>query len=237
MTHGDDTMIQHITPRYRARTMPRRRVLRLGAAALAAPLAASQFSPASAAHDVGPGYAYLPVPTYVQQRPLSCEYASAVIAMANSGAWHSEWAFDEAVPLSPNPHWGYRGNINGAWGGTDDYGVYASPLIAPLASFGFWSQPFYGAGDTTQLKALLTEGMPVLVWLGLFGDVSFHEYVHDTRYRLVPGMHVVVARGFDDAGVSVSDPANGAYKFFPWADFMWAWNVLDGMALGVGPVG
>jgi predicted double-glycine peptidase len=50
-------------------------------------------------------------------------------------------------------------------------------------------------------------------------------------------MHVVVARGFDDAGVYVSDPANGAYKFFPWADFMWAWNVLDGMALGVGPAG
>ena len=94
--------------------------------------------------------------------------------------------------------------------------------MGPLAAFGYWSQPFYGAGSTTQLKALLTDGMPVLVWLGLFGDVSFHEYMHDTRYLLAPGMHVVVARGFDDADVYVSDPANGAYKFFPWADFMWA---------------
>lgn len=230
-------MIQPMTPRPLARSLPRRQVLRLGAAALAAPLAVSKLTPAQAAHEVGPGYAYLPVPTYVQQRPLSCEYASAVIAMAHFGKWHSEWAFDEVVPLSPNPHWGYRGNINGTWGGTDDYGVYASPLIGPLASFGFWSQPFYGAGDTKQLKALLTDGMPVLVWLGLFGDVGFDEYMGSSRYLLVPGMHVVVARGFDDAGVYVSDPANGAYKFYSWADFMWAWNVLDGMSLGVGPVG
>ena len=230
-------MIQRIAPRLPARTMPRRQLLRLSAAAVAAPLACSRIAQASAAHDAGPGYAFLPVPTYVQQRPLSCEYASAVIAMANFGEWHSEWAFDEVVPLSPNPHWGYRGDINGVWGGTDDYGVYAAPLIGPLASFGFWSQPFYGAGDTTQLKALLTDGMPVLVWLGLFGDVSFNEYMGSSRYLLVPGMHVVVARGFDDAGVHVSDPANGTYKFYPWADFMWAWNVLDGMALGVGPSG
>lgn len=219
------------------RSLPRRQALRLGLGALAAPLALAGVAPARAAHDVGPGYAYLPVPTYVQQRPLSCEYASAVIAMAHFGDWRSEWAFDAIVPLSENPHWGYRGDINGAWGGTDDYGVYAAPLVGPLNAFGYWTQAFYGAGDATQLKALLTDGMPVLVWLGLFGDVSFNEYMGNDRYRLVPGMHVVVARGFDDAGVYVSDPANGAYKFFAWSDFMWAWNVLDGMALGVGPAG
>lgn len=189
------------------------------------------------AQDSGPGYAFIEVPTYVQQRPLSCEYASAVIAMAAYGTWVSEWAFDEMIPLSPNPHWGYRGDINGQWGNTDDYGIYPEPLVAPLASLGFWSQPFYGQGDAWQLKQFLSDGVPVLVWLGLWGDLSFMEYVGDASYQLVPGMHVVVARGFDESAVYVSDPANGTYKSFPWGDFMWAWDVLGGMALGVGPSG
>ncbi len=216
--------------------LPRRHVLRLGALVITVPLALTRPQVLTVrAQDVGPGYAYIEVPTYFQQRPLSCEYASAVIAMAAYGTWVSEWAFDEMVPLSPNPHWGYRGDINGQWGNTDDYGVYPEALVAPLAAFGFWSQPFYGQGDAWQLKQFLTDGVPVLVWLGLWGDVSFVEYAESTSFRLVPGMHVVVARGFDDAGVSVSDPASGTYKVYPWGDFMWAWNVLGGMSLGVGP--
>lgn len=218
------------------RGFSRRRLIHLGLAAAASPfLVATHDLRSAQAHEAGPGYAFIDVPTYVQQRSLSCEYASAVIAMAAFGDWRSEWAFDEVVPLSPNPHWGYRGNINGQWGNTTDYGVYADPLVAPLASMGYWSQPFYGQGDPWQLKQFLTDGFPAMVWLGLWGDLSFVEYAAGAPYRLVPGMHVVVAHGFDDAGVSVSDPANGTYKMLPWGDFMWSWNVLDGMALGIGP--
>ena len=157
-------MVQHITVRRFGQAMPRRQVLRLGAAALAAQLAASQMTPVRAAHDVGPGYAYLPVPTYVQQRPLSCEYASAVIAMAHFGEWHSEWAFDEVVPLSPNPHWGYRGDINGVWGGTDDYGVYAEALVPTLQEYGFTTDVFYGT-SAADLTARLDAGLPVIALL------------------------------------------------------------------------
>lgn len=63
------------------------------------------------------------VPTYMQQRNLSCEYAAAVIAMAAYGVWVNEYDFDGMVGWSDNPHWGYRGNITGWWGNTDDYGV------------------------------------------------------------------------------------------------------------------
>lgn len=220
------------------RAISRRHVVRLGSMLVVVPLELSQPHLSTVrAQESGPGYAFIEVPTYVQQRPLSCEYASAVIAMAAYGTWVSEWAFDEMIPLSPNPHWGYRGDINGQWGNTDDYGIYPEPLVAPLAALGFWSQPFYGQGDAWQLKQFLSDGVPVLVWLGLWGDLSFMEYADSTSYQLVPGMHVVVARGFDESGVYVSDPANGTYKSFPWGDFMWAWNVLGGMALGVGPSG
>ena len=217
----------------------RRAVTRLGGTILVSGLGSSFVARKTAlANDEGLGSAYIDVPTYVQQRNLSCEYAAAVIAMGTFGQWVSEWAFDEFVPVSENPHWGFRGDINGWWGNTEDYGVYAEALVAPLAQFGFWSEVFYGQGDPWQLKAFLSDGVPVIVWLGLWGDQSFYQYTTDgVPYKLTPGYHVVVAHGYDTEGVNVSDPAKGAYNYYPWGDFMWMWNVLDGMALAVAPGG
>lgn len=176
------------------------------------------------------------VPTYFQQRNLSCEYASAVMAMASYGVWVSEWDFDHIVGWSENPHWGYRGNINGSWGNTDDYGVYASALVPALNTFGFWGDAFYGAGDSSSLTTRLDPGNPTLVWIGMWGDTGFYEYTADgTRYKLVPGLHVVVAYDYDDYGVYVSDPATGSTRYFDWGTFMWMWNAVDGMGLAVGP--
>jgi uncharacterized protein YvpB len=223
--------------RWETRRISRRGVGALGAAALLT-VADARGRPrgAALAHEGASPSAFIDVPTYVQQRNLSCEYASAVIAMGAFGAWVSEWAFDELVPKSANPHWGYRGDINGWWGNTTDYGVYAEPLVGPLAQFGFWSQVFYGQGDPWRLEALLSDGVPVIVWLGLWGDQGFYEYADDgTPFKLTPGYHVVVAYGYDETGVYVSDPAIGDYTFYAWGDFMWMWNVLDGMALGTAP--
>jgi hypothetical protein len=46
-------------------------------------------------------------------------------------------------------------------------------------------------------------------------------------------MHVMVAYGYDDDGVYLSDPGSGTYVYYGWDTFMGLWNVLDGMALGV----
>ena len=184
------------------------------------------------------GSAYVDVPTYVQQRNLSCEYAALSIATGAWGNWVSEWEFDGRVGWSENPHWGYRGDINGWWGNTTDYGVYAEPLVAPLAEFGFYGEAFYAQGDAGALTARLDDGAPVVVWLGLWGDQGFYEYADDgSAYKLVPGYHVVVAYGYDESGVYVADPATGGYTSYPWGDFMWMWNVLDGMSLAVWPAG
>lgn len=216
----------------------RRKGLALGLAALCGPLTAAVAPRPVAAHDGTGESAFIDVPTYVQQRNLSCEYASAVIAMGAFGTWVSEWSFDEMVGWSANPHWGFRGDINGWWGNTTDYGVYAEPLVAPLAQFGFWSEPFYGAGDSWRLESLLADGVPVIVWLGLWGDQSYYDYTEDgTPFKLTPGYHVVVAHGYDEAGIYVSDPATGSYNSYAWGDFMWMWNVLDGMSLAVAPTG
>ena len=76
----------------------------------------------------------------------------------------------------------------------------------------------------------------MIVWLGLWGETGFYEYAADgTPYKLVPGLHVVVADGYDSGGVYVSDPANGDEKYYDWSTFMTFWNVMDGMGLSVGP--
>lgn len=177
------------------------------------------------------------VPTYVQQRNLSCEYAAVVIAMGAYGAWVSEYDFDGMVGWSDNPNWGYRGDISGWWGNTDDYGVYPSALVPAINAYGFWADEFYAAGDSSALIQRIDSGAPVIVWLGLWGDTSFYNWTDDgTPYKLVSGMHVVVAYGYDDYGVWISDPANGTKYQYDWGSFMTYWNVMDGMGLAVGPM-
>lgn len=140
------------------------------------------------------------------------------------------------VGWSANPHWGFRGDINGQWGNTDDYGVYPEPLIAPLAEFGYRGEVIYAEGNPWPLRARLDAGLPIIVWLGLWGDLSFVDYAGDgTPFRLTPGYHVVVLHGYDDWGVRISDPGPGIYRHYDWDTFTHFWNVLGGMALAVSP--
>lgn len=187
----------------------------------------------SASASTNSGAVIIPnISTYQQQRGLSCEYASLSIATGALGSWVSEWSFDAYVPLNANPHWGYRGNINGQWGNTTDYGVYAEPLVPALAAFGFTGEVFYGGTDT--LKAHLAAGHPTLVWLALWGDTSTHETTADgTTYQLTAGEHVMTAYGYDDGGVYLSDPGTGKLRYYDWGTFTWMWGVMDEMALAV----
>lgn len=188
------------------------------------------------ATDSGKNAAFVDVPVYVQQRNLSCEYASLVMAMAVYNTWVSEWTIGKLVPSSDNPNWGFRGNIDGWWGNTTDYGVYPEPLVKPLAELGFRSSVIAGKDDPATLKRYLANGVPVVLWLGYWGDKSFIDYTEDgTPYRLNPGYHVVVASGYDDSGVYAIDPATGLEVSWIWSDFMWMWNAMEGMGLAVWP--
>jgi uncharacterized protein YvpB len=189
------------------------------------------------ARSVATDSAFIEVPLYTQQRNLSCEYASLVIAMGAYDTWVSEWTFDDLVPLSDNPHWGYRGDINGSWGNTTDYGVYPEALVRPLAELGFRGEVFYAEGDASSLQRYLANGVPVILWLGMQGDQSYYEYASDgTPYKINPGYHVVVAYGYDETGVYASDPATGSTVSWSWGDLMWMWNTMDGMSLAVWPL-
>jgi uncharacterized protein YvpB len=173
------------------------------------------------------------VPAYQQQRNLSCEYAALAIATGALGGGVSEYDFEAQVPLDSNPHKGYRGDITQPWGETANYGVYAAPLVPALAAYGFTGNAFYG--EQGDLMAAIDRGEPTLVWLGMRGESgTFHETdAAGVQFQLTPFMHVMVAYGYDDGGVYLSDPGTGALTWYDWGTFNSLWSVIDGMALSV----
>jgi len=174
---------------------------------------------------------------YQQQRPLSCEYASVHVAAAMLGYTISEFDIEAVVPLNPNPHKGYRGNILGQWGNTTDYGVYNQPLSRGLDQLGIPHEAYYG--DRKDLERQLRAGHPTVVWLGMRGEgYSVDEW--DTagdRFQLTTYMHVMTAYGFDAGGVFLTDPGQSVWQFYRWDEFLAMWNVMDGMALSILPPG
>ena len=170
----------------------------------------------------------------MQERNLSCEYAAAYIATSAFGNGVPESTFLAQVPAASNPHYGYRGNIDGLWGNTTDYGVYPEALVPVLSGAGFATEVMYTQGDIAPLKAQIDAGRPVVVWLGFWGDTRETLADQDT-YAVFAGMHVVTVYGYDEAGVHVSDPASGAYAFHSWDAFIGMWSVIDGMSLAIYP--
>ncbi len=181
-----------------------------------------------------PSVAVPGVTGYRQQRNLSCEYAAAHIATGALGNAIPEEAFLASVPQADNPHYGYRGNIDGLWGNTIDYGVYPEPLVPVLEAWGFAGEVMYTGGDAAPLTAHLDAGHPVMVWLGFWGDTR-EILTDEDSYSVFAGMHVVTVYGYDESGVYVIDPATGASDSYPWDEFTGMWTVLDGMALAVYP--
>lgn len=179
------------------------------------------------------GSSFLPLVTYQQARPLSCEYAAVQIATGMIGYTVTEWDMEAATPLTANPHWGYRGDINGTWGNTTDYGIYADALIPGLNANGYSGTSFYGGPE--ELTSYIDNGNPVIVWLGMRGDQSIYETNADgSSYQVTAFMHVMVVYGYDADGVYLSDPGNGGTRYYDWATFNEMWQVIDGMGLAVG---
>jgi uncharacterized protein YvpB len=186
--------------------------------------------PTASGDDSSSGSSY---PTHHQEHSLSCEYASLQIATTALGSPVAEDDFLYDVPSAVDPHYGFRGDIDGPFGSTDDYGVYAEPLANALADFGFNGDVWYGA-DAGSLEAQLDAGNPTLVWIATRGDTGFYDQdANGNSFKLVPWEHVVVAFAYDDGGVYVSDPGTGTIEHLSWGWFLDAWSVMNGMSLSV----
>lgn len=190
-----------------------------------APTGSQEGSSASTIHGVS---------AYKQSRSLSCEYASVYIATSIFGNPIPEADYISTTAQSANPHDGFRGNIDGTWGITDDYGIYAEALVPLLEQRGYVGEVSYDPSQE-RIQSNLDAGRPVIVWIATKGETGFYADDATGRYKLVPFEHVVVIYGYDESGVFVSDPGNGSLSHYGWGWFLPAWDVMDGMALTVYP--
>lgn len=176
-------------------------------------------------------------PALRQSYSLSCEYAAAAAVTLYWGAAVTQREFLRAVPASPNPHLGFRGDIYGAFGGLTDYGVYAEPLVPVLERHGYQAQVYYG--DQARLQATLRAGNPVVVWLtaGRQERPVYTRSAAGETFRLVPGEHALVVYGYDSSGVNLMDVGNGGYYHTDWASFLRRWGYFDSMMLVITPSG
>ena len=167
---------------------------------------------------------------------MSCEYAAAASVTLYWGNLVSQRDFVQEVPAHPNPHKGFRGNIHGAHGGTDDYGVYARPLVPVLEKRGYQARAVFA--DARWLKAEINEGYPIVVWITSGRDVprqGFYEYYQGERFKLVPYEHSVVIYGYDSDDVYSMDVADGCFYHTDWDSFLTRWSYFDNMALWIHP--
>lgn len=199
---------------------------------LAAPLS-MQYGTARAQQDI---VLIKGFPSVVQWYSLSCEYASAAAVTLYWGNLVSQSDFIREVPTHPNPHKGFRGNIHGAHGGTDDYGIYARPLVPVLERRGYQARAVFA--DADWLKTEINEGHPIVVWITAGRDAvrnGFYEYHEGERFKLVPYEHAVVVYGYDGDGVYSMDVGSGGFFHTPWDSFLRRWGYFDNMALWIHP--
>lgn len=174
-------------------------------------------------------------PIFGQWHNLSCEYSSTRMITAFWQREIGEADFIANVPFDPNPHIGFRGNIDEWFGGTWHYGIYGEPIARFIETRGFKTK--FMVGRDTTLRQELALGRPVQVWIisGMGWGAPFTEYQDDKPFRLAAGEHSVVVYGYDQGGVYIADPAYGGADYYGWETFMRSWSYFDYMAMSVWP--
>jgi len=174
------------------------------------------------------------VPGVAQVWSLSCEYAAVSAATGLWGPTLSQQEMHAEIGNHLNPHRGFRGNILGAWGSTDDYGVYPEAIVPALHRHGYINSFAFRAGTDT-IKRELAAGHPVVVWIVGNYSAQRRVYLKDgaESYFVIPNEHAVTLYGYDERGVHVMDPAHGGKYHESWNRLEFAWAQLDHMGLSV----
>jgi uncharacterized protein YvpB len=180
----------------------------------------------------------LDAPVYQQAHSLSCESSAAAMAANYYGVGVNEETIIAALPKHDNPHLGFRGDIDGPYGGTEDYGVYAEPIRQILAQLGL--QVEHLTGGIEEIKAEIRRGHVVIAWITYNLQVETPQQVTTSDGQivtLVPYQHVVLVTGYNASGLWVNDPYSGTQAFYLEAEFRRSFGYLGNMALIVGPPG
>ncbi|MDO8688688.1 MAG: C39 family peptidase [Dehalococcoidia bacterium] len=174
----------------------------------------------------------LPVPAFAQERNLSCESSAAAMAANYFGAPLREAQIVAAIPANPNPHLGFRGNVDGWFGGVDEYGVYAEPIAKVLADHGLNAEVVYGLSPQA-LREAISHNKVVVSWITYQVAVRTPTTrdINGEKVVLVPWEHAVAVKGYDAEGIYVNDPGTGAGAYYTNQDFARASGYFGGMAV------
>jgi uncharacterized protein YvpB len=178
----------------------------------------------------------LDAPVYQQAHSLSCESSAAAMAANFYGVGVTEETIIAALPKHDNPHLGFRGDIDGPYGGIADYGVYAEPIRQILAQLGLGVEHL--TGGVEEIKAEIRRGHVVIAWITYNLQVETPQQVTTSDGQivtLVPYQHVVLVTGYNASGLWVNDPYSGTQAFYLEAEFRRSFAYLGNMALVVGP--
>jgi uncharacterized protein YvpB len=184
----------------------------------------------------------LDVPPAKQEHSLSCESGAAAMAAQYHGVPVSESEILNALPLHENPHVGFRGNVDGPYGGLEDYGVYAKPIRQVLMGLGLQAEHFEGGIE--EIKHQIRQGRPVIAWVtygfrpavglqaptqmmlsGAAGEIE--------PVTMVPYEHAILIVGYNQQGLWINDPYDGTRTFVPADEFRRSFAYLGDMALVV----
>jgi hypothetical protein len=146
-----------------------------------------------------------------------------------------EAAFISAIPVNPNPHLGFRGNIDASWGGTENYGIYPEPIARFLSTKAINTKLLWKG--VTSLKEELAYGRPVVVWvIGSMGvSTPISTQAEGVTFSLAAGEHAMTVYGYDEGGIYAANPGYGTFDYYSWATFTRSWSILGNMALSLWP--
>ncbi len=198
-----------------------------------------------------PAEQVLDVPVFVQELPLSCEFAGMrMVAGAFLDQAPAEDWLIACMPRDPNPYLGFRGDPAGYnhlgdgsinW---DNYGAYAPAVAAALNNcvFGPAQKQFRAQAQKNvsyeEVAQAILEGYPVIVWVARPERAEITTIgTEENPVRLVFGEHVWVVVGYHEDGTfEVHDPypqQSGQQtlrvRSFP------SWDLFERMAVFVKP--
>jgi uncharacterized protein YvpB len=209
-------------------------------AELAEARASGQSARPSVTLDKAPLALILDVPLLAQERSLSCESSVAAMAAQYHALDVSESDILGALPLHENPHLGFRGNVDGPYGGLADYGVYATPISEVLSRLGLQVEPFQGG--VAEIREHVRQGRPVLAWVTYGLQVQSPQQIMlsgpDGQLQpvtMVPYEHAILIVGYNRQGLWIHDPYDGTRGLYSDGDFWRSFGYLGYMALVIGP--
>ncbi len=180
-----------------------------------------------------PQEVHLSVARRRQGHNLSCESSAASMAAEYQGVPLSESEVLTALPLNDNPHLGFRGNVDGPTGGTEDYGVYAGPILKALNDRGL--RALLVQSGLEGVRTALARGNPVIAWVtyNCQSETPVTTSIDGQQVTLVPFQHAVVVTGYNHQGFWANDPWDGEEDFYLLADFERAMGYFGDMAIEV----